>query len=109
MKRSERVASLILKNVAGIIMKDIKDERGKWVSITFCEMSKDLKRATLYYLNIAEKLSLEEAGLFLEEKNKEIRHYLGEKIVLKYLPELRFIPDNSPIIEHLIESIHSDK
>ena len=48
----------------------------------------------------------------LSEKHNRIRHHLGQKLTLKYTPQLRFYYDNTleqvGRIDHLIEKIHKN-
>ena len=48
----------------------------------------------------------------LSQKHNLIRHHLGQKLTLKYTPQLRFYYDNTfeqvERIDHLIEKIHKN-
>ena len=64
------------------------------LTLTDVECSKDIRIAKIYYIPVGMKnsQSIEKA---INSRKKEIRKYLGKKIHLKYIPELRFIEDNS--------------
>jgi len=96
-KRSDRVGSLIQKNVADILMKGIKDPRLETTVITGVKMSDDLKYARIYF-------SISGGGS--EGKKKEvsegfrsargyIKRTLASQLGLRYMPELQFSYDDS--------------
>ena len=64
------------------------------LTLTDVECSKDIRIAKIFYIPEGIKNSdlIEKA---INSRKKEIRKCLGKKIHLKYIPELRFIEDNS--------------
>ncbi|MDH5511383.1 MAG: 30S ribosome-binding factor RbfA [Nitrospinota bacterium] len=97
--RADRLSEEIIKNVASIIMEEMRDPRlGGMISITRAEVSKDLKYATLYvsvFGSVEEKTNAKTA---LSRGAGFIRGRLGEKLRVRVLPQLRFKMDDS--IEH---------
>ena len=95
--RNERVRKTLMKEIADIIQKDLKDTRiNGIVSITDLEMSHDNSFAKVYFSvfspNDEQKQKTIEA---LEENVPKIRYEVGKRIRLRLTPELRFIPDDS--------------
>ena len=64
------------------------------LTLTDVECSKDIRIAKIFYIPEGIKNSdlIEKA---INSRKKEIRKNLGKKLNLKYIPELRFIEDNS--------------
>ena len=95
--RNERVRKTLMKEIADIIQKDIKDSRMQGiVSITDVEMSHDNSFAKVYFSVFAtDDEKKEQTILALEENVSKIRYEVGKRIRLRLTPELRFIPDDS--------------
>jgi len=67
---------------------------GLTLTLTEVACSKDIRVARVYFIPVGRENSriIEEA---LNKKKSIIRKYLGNKVHLKYVPELRFIEDKS--------------
>ena len=95
--RNERIRKTLMKEIADIIQKELKDTRiSGIVSITDLEMSHDNSFAKVYFSVFStdeeKKAKTIEA---LEENVSKIRYEVGKRIRLRLTPELRFIPDDS--------------
>lgn|SRR5574344_502317 len=94
--RNERVRKTLMKEIADIIQKDIKDARiGGVISITDIELSHDNSFAKVYYSVFAPDKAKEQTIKALEDNISKIRYEVGKRIRLRLTPELRFIPDDS--------------
>ncbi len=105
--RSERVASLIAREISLIISQNIRDPRLGMVTITKVILSSDLKDAKIYFTtlgNSANDLQI------LEGAKGFIRSTLAHRIRIKFIPDLKFIIDDSQQygekIDKLIEEIN---
>ena len=76
------------------------------------KVTNDLKLAKVYLSFLENKKSVDDILAILGEKQKLIRYHLGQKLTLKYTPQLRFYYDNTmeqaERIDHLIEKIHKN-
>ena len=95
--RNERVRKTMMKEIADILQKDVRDSRIKGiVSIVDVEMSHDNSYAKVFYSvlsgNEDDKKSTIEA---IEKHVPQVRYEIGKRIRLRVTPELRFIYDNS--------------
>lgn len=95
--RNERVRKTLMKEIADIIQKDIRDPRiGGVVSITDIELAHDNSFAKVYFSVFATSDEAKEQTIkALEENVSKIRYEVGKRIRLRLTPELRFIPDDS--------------
>ena len=94
-QRQLRVSELIKRNISKILMdSNFYDQDGKNYSASVSEVrcSSDLKIATVYVLPL-NKIDPHELTTFLGKNKNSIRHALGKKLFLKYLPDLRFKED----------------
>lgn len=96
MDRTERIASEMRRVLSDIIRNDVKDPRIPPVtSITNIKLAKDLKYAKVYvsiYAGEDEKKAAIEA---LKGSGGFIRRTLGQKMIIRSLPELTFVLDES--------------
>lgn|SRR5574344_1050230 len=95
--RNERVRKTLMKEIADIIQRDIRDPRITGiVSILDVEVAHDNSFAKVYYsIFVSDESKKEEVAHILEEYSSKIRYELGKRIRLRLTPELRFILDNS--------------
>lgn len=95
--RNERVRKTLMKEIADIIQKDIRDSRiTGLISIMDVEVSHDNSFAKVFYSIFGgedeQKQKTKEA---LESHVPKIRYEVGKRIRLRLTPELRFVFDDS--------------
>ncbi len=95
--RNERVRKTLMKEIADIIQKDIKDPRIEGViSVTDIELAHDNSFAKVYFSVFTTDEGKKQKSInALEENVSKIRYEVGKRIRLRLTPELRFIPDDS--------------
>ena len=94
--RNERVRKTLMKEIADIIQKELKDSRIHGVvSITDIELAHDNSFAKVYYSVFASDEEKQTTINAITENTSKIRFEVGKRIRLRLTPELRFIPDNS--------------
>ena len=76
------------------------------------KVTDDLKLAKVYLSFLENKNPVDAILAILGEKHNMIRYHLGQKLTLKYTPQLRFYYDNTmeqvERLDHLIEEIHKN-
>ena len=76
------------------------------------KVTDDLKLAKVYLSFLENKNSVDDILDILGEKHNLIRYHLGQKLTLKYTPQLRFYYDNTmeqvERLDHLLEEIHQN-
>ncbi len=96
-QRQLRVGELIRRTLSELLSRgEIHDPDLNRMSITIGEVrvTPDLRIATVYALPLGG--GDKELAIALLAKNKgELRHYLGRKMTLKHVPELRFMIDDT--------------
>ena len=94
--RNERVRKTLMKEIADIIQKELKDSRIHGiVSITDIEIAHDNSFAKVYYSVFASDEEKQTTINAITENTAKIRYEVGKRIRLRLTPELRFIPDDS--------------
>ncbi|GAW94302.1 30S ribosome-binding factor RbfA [Calderihabitans maritimus] len=98
LQRAERVAEQIKKEVAQILREEIKDPRIGFVTVTDVEVSSDLRHVKIYVSVYGDKEEQETTMEGLQNATGFIRREIGQRIPLRYTPEIVFKFDRS--IEH---------
>lgn len=113
LKRPIRVAHLIQKEISVILQKQIKSSQLGFVTITEVKVTDDLRHAKVYftvYGSEQERISTEK---LLKRKTSFVRYLVGQRIKLRYTPEIVFQYDETikkaAHIDELIDKIHQEK
>ncbi len=108
----ERLNHAFQEEISMILMREVKDEDIKFVTITGVDTTSDLSYAKVYYtvLDDSKKEKTKEA---LEKAASFIRTKLAERVEVRHTPELKFIYDTSIAygehIDKLIDKINEEK
>ncbi|MGD9503890.1 MAG: 30S ribosome-binding factor RbfA [Syntrophobacteraceae bacterium] len=94
-KRSDRVAELIQREIAGMLQRGIKDPRVAGVTVTGADVSPDLRHARVYYVLHGSAEDRENASKGLSNAKGFIRREIGKRLQLRYAPEIDFRYDAS--------------
>lgn len=94
-KRATRVADQIRMEVADILMRKVRDPRLQDVTITDASVTNDLRLARIYYTTLINGHSDRELADGLAKAHGFIRSELGQRLGIRYTPELIFHRDVS--------------
>ena len=94
-KRSVRVGDQILKEMADLLMKRVKDPRVKGTTLTSIHLSNDLKHARVFYSVMAEREEILTVQAGLDSAKGFIKREIGQRMDLKYVPDIVFKHDPS--------------
>lgn len=104
--RLERVCSL-LHEVASEIIRDLKDPRLGFVTITIVKVSPDIRHAKIYVSIMGDEEKKKETMTVLQNARGFIRKETGKRIRLRYIPEIQFVNDESiEIGSHVLDIIN---
>lgn len=93
--RRRRVAELLKRELAVLIQRELCDPRVHGVTLTGADVARDLSSARVYFTCLA---GAEGAGPCVTALNKAarfLRRQLMARLVLRGVPELRFVYDES--------------
>jgi len=112
--RVKRVEELVKEQIALIIQQEMKDPRLGFITVTDVKVSKDLQNANIFIIVHEEtEKHIAEVLKALDTASGFIRHILGQRMALRYLPILKFHYDKSfqeaDRIETLIHQIHANE
>ena len=81
--------------ISEILLKDLKDPRIGFVTITKVAVSDDLRQAKVYYSVFGGEKEKGDSFQGLESATGYIKRELGRRMRLKYMPEITFLFDDS--------------
>ena len=112
MGRLDRVNEQIKREISGILQKQLGDPRLEFVTITEVIVSRDLRQAKVYFSVLGNPKQREDSLKCLESARGIIRKQLGQRMMIRYTPELFFIYDQSleasARIEQALQEIHNE-
>ena len=106
-RRTSKVGETLRGAIVEVFRHDLKDQRLAMVTVTGAEISPDLHFARIFISGLNE----EEARRIASDLNAQqgrIRHFLGQRIRLRYTPELDFRYDETPARAGRIEALLSE-
>ena len=112
--RVERVNQLIRKELSEMLQREVKDPRlGSFISINEVSTAPDLKHARVYVSSFDENVDRAEVLSGLKTASGFIRGELGNRLRLRYVPELQFVWDDSiergARLSQLIDQVASEE
>lgn len=93
--RARRVGEQIQRELALLLQREVKDPRLSQVTISAVKLSRDMSQATVYFTVLGKKEEIPAIQQALEKASGFLRHALGEHLVMRSLPHLKFIYDDS--------------
>ncbi len=97
MSRLEKVNEAIKREISQMIHGgDISDPRVRFVTIMSVEVSKDLQHARVKFSTLSEDpKDIAAAAEGLDSCRGRIRKLVGERVVMRYTPQINFIYDKA--------------
>lgn len=92
-RRSSRLADQIVRELATALVQEVFDPRLELVTISGVALNSDLSVAKVYYTLSGDEARLAEAAKALEQAKGFLRTLLGQRLRLRFVPELRFFRD----------------
>ena len=105
MARHERIVEALRKELSLIIHDEIKDPRLGFVTITNVELAPDKRFAKVFYSVLGKEEDHKKTKEALDSSLGYVRKLIGEKIKLRFVPELLFSEDRSQEYSVRIEEI----
>ena len=106
-RRTSRVGETLRGALVEVFRHDLKDNRLVMVSVTGVEISPDLHFARVFISGLDEADTKKIADDLNAQQGK-IRHFLGQRIRLRFTPELDFRYDETSARAGRIEQLLSD-
>jgi ribosome-binding factor A len=94
-RRTQRLALQIQQEISMMLFRSVKDRRIGLVTITGAELSPDLRHAKVFFSAMGTEKEKHESTEALNHAAGWIRRELGQRIRMKFLPEIVFRVDTS--------------
>jgi ribosome-binding factor A len=109
-RRPQRLGQQIQHEISLILSRNMKDRRVGFVTVTGVDLSPDYRHARVFVSALGSDKEKEESLEALNRATGWIRRELGQRIRMKFLPEIVFREDSSgeygDRIDQLLEEIH---
>ncbi|MBV9865160.1 MAG: 30S ribosome-binding factor RbfA [Abitibacteriaceae bacterium] len=93
--RPDRAAEAIRAAVATVLREEVQDPRLSLVTVTGCEVSRDLQNAKVFYTVLGDEEARQNAQQGFERAAPFLRRRVGEEVPLRTVPEVIFRYDRS--------------
>ncbi len=108
-RRPQRLALQIQHEISLILSRSMKDRRIGFVTVTGVELAPDLRHARVFVTIMGSENERKASLDTLDHATGWIRHELGQRIRMKFVPEIQFRTDTSQEygerIDHLLDEI----
>jgi ribosome-binding factor A len=94
-RRQRRVNALLREALSELLQREVADPRLEFVTVTDVDTTSDLRTAHVYVSFLTAPPAQEEGLLALTKATGYLRQLLGQRVYLRYVPELIFHLDTS--------------
>jgi ribosome-binding factor A len=112
-RRPIKVGGVIKEEISRMLLREIKDPRIGFVTITKVKVSKDLRFVKVYFSVLGDQSAREDSLRGLNSATGFMRRELGRRLRLRHVPDIIFSFDPSleymSRLSELIHQIHEDE
>ena len=112
-RRSRKVADQVKNEISWVLQQKYKDPQNGMITVTKVKISRDLKYATIYFTVLGQDIDIKESEKALKKAIPFLRKEFGQRVRMKFVPELRFFYDDSleysAHMEKLFKKINDNK
>ena len=94
-KRADRVNALLQRELGMIISEELRDPRIAFATVTGVEITSDLRTAKVHVSVLGDPDQVKSTITALNEARPYLRHEIGERTELRYVPDLTFVSDQT--------------
>lgn len=91
----DRIASQIKKELAFLLIKEIKDKQVGYVTVTDVKVTNDLSFATVYYTVMGDQTKIKATDDALNHAKGFIKNEIAKKVQMRKVPEFIFKYDEA--------------
>ena len=93
--RTRRIAELLQRELADLIRREVHDPRIAQLTLTSVDVSSDLSHAKIYITQLTGVAQATETLKVLNKASGFLRHALRDRVLLRVIPQLHFVYDES--------------
>lgn len=110
--RVRKIQEFIKQEVGSMLLRDLKDPRLGFITVTGVDLTNDLREATIYVSLFGKAEEKEKSLAALDQAKGFIRRELGQRLKIYYTPSITFKEDTSldygMHIDGLLKKIHKE-
>jgi len=100
-KRAEKVSEAIKREISVMLTQEVKDPGIHFATVTSVVTTDDLRDAKIYVSIMGDEATRKESMEGLERAKGFLRHEIGQRLKLRYTPNLHFFLDKS--LDHALK------
>jgi ribosome-binding factor A len=112
-KRAVRIGDQLLREIADLLLRKVRDPRIRGATLTGVRLSNDLRHARVYFSVMGNREDLERTQAGLDSAKGFIKKEIGYRMDLKYMPDITFEHDPSlekgEYMERLFEKLKGEE
>lgn len=93
--RTRRIGEQMQRELAALIRDGVKDPRVGMVTVSAVEVSRDLAHAKVFVTVLGDEAARRDSLTALNNAAGFLRHELGQRMLTRTVPQLRFVYDES--------------
>jgi len=93
--RTRRVGEQMQRELAALIRSEIKDPRLGMVTVSAVQVSRDLSHAKVFISVLGDAAAKQASLQILNKAAGFLRHALGQQMIVRTVPQLHFVYDES--------------
>ena len=94
-KRADRVNALLQRELGTLISEELRDPRIAFATVTAVEVTDDLRSARVHVSVLGDEEARTNTMAGLEDAKQFLRHEIGARTDLRFVPEITFVADRS--------------
>lgn len=95
MSRMDRINETMKREIGLIVTAEVKDPRLEFVTITQVEVTRDLQHARIFFSVLGDQQKIVRAQEGLNSAKGFIRRLIGQRIRMRFTPDIEFVYDRS--------------
>jgi ribosome-binding factor A len=111
-KRTRQVGELLKREIGSIIQQRVRDPKIGFITVTDVTVTRDLRLAKIYVSVLGDQEQKKQCLAALRHALPFIRNEIGQRVTMRFLPELQICEDQSidryMRIESLLQEVGMD-
>jgi len=108
MSRADKINRELRRHISIIVQQELKDTNTGFVTVASVSTSPGLSRASVYFTCMGDDKEKDKTTKMLNKASGYIRKLLGKRIYIKFIPDIKFIYDDTVKQEQEIDRIFDD-
>lgn len=104
-RRPERVAEMVHRELAMMLLQDLRDPRLRGINITRVKMADDLRRGRVFFSHLEGRKHAADTVKGFQSASGFIRRAMGRTLGLRYTPDFDFEFDPGPESAARVDSL----